>query len=443
MDLSDARREHQDAIRRAIRRTMEQLSVSKQHDEARRYSQPTASLTGFELAVNRDLPRLGLVSGRSVLLSSMAPGADTLAAEAAEELGIPVIGCLPFPAVLYPELTTFVWDRHRIPRNTDIQKCNHQRQAAIRSWLDDKLAEQFCVRLSDERREGISDDQLAQWLKVHLPANAPASEEELQKLSRERRLRYRAAGEYVAVQSHIMIAVMPYTTEQTAAADGKTNETSRPPADPQVASDQRVDGHQATHEQYHNPAAGHHVATDMLAPVILDMVTGKPGDEDIDAGSDAIVRIRRDGITPGVLVPDPAFQWTSTGLTIVIRYPAAWHSDQSKSGSVEDCLNLIQLEVVYPTDAAPESAYAWNQFIRLVGNMVEFQRMTDTPKIAPDCGSKLQIEWLIGRDGPLNSMPLRNENGLQEERKKTPWYGHYWRNEVDSRVRFGTTGLPG
>lgn len=418
MDLSDACQEHQDAIRKAIRYTMEQLSVSKRDDEEHRQKQPTTPLTGFELAVKRDLPRLGLLSGRRVLMSSMAPGADTLAAEAAAELGIPVIGCLPFPADLYPELTTFVWDRHRIPRKAGVDECNNQRQATIRSWLKDKLADQFCVRLAEERREGVSEDQLAKRLKVHLAADAPTNEEERQKLSRERRLRYRAAGEYVAVQSHIMIAVMPYAIERTAADAGKTSETNGPLPDPQVAPDPNADGHQVPYEQHHDPAAKHHTAADMLAPVMLDIITGKRGDVDIDAGSDAIVRIRRDGITPGVLVSDPAFQWTSTGLTIVIRYPAAWHSGESKPGSIDECLNLLQLEVIYPTDAAPESAYAWNQFIRLVGNMVEFQRMTTAPNIDPNCGSEDRVEWLISRKGPFFNMPLRDESGLTENHKK-------------------------
>jgi len=141
---------------------------------------------------------LGLEKTPIVILSALAPGGDTLAAEAALDYADKYPGCsvsvrapLPFPLPQYEKASTFL--RNGDPRG------NAARLARFRALLE-RIREQpgfvedrdlFCVRL-DPHLEG---DPAAD-LNARTPQGKP-----------RRYLRYRASGEYIATHSHLLLAI--------------------------------------------------------------------------------------------------------------------------------------------------------------------------------------------------------------------------------------------
>ena len=127
---------------------------------------------------------LGLGDHPISLLTSLAPGADTIAAQIAFDEGIEVVAPLPFPAEIYRRSSTF---------------CGDQVAPGAQREFDDLIASAshpihaFPVMLHTDQeldaetlRDGFNDDL-----------------EDSERCN----LRFRAAGEFVATHSHLLIAV--------------------------------------------------------------------------------------------------------------------------------------------------------------------------------------------------------------------------------------------
>ena len=129
-------------------------------------------------------PGLGLKNTPIILLSSLAPGADQLAVEAAREMDPPIrpIAPLPFLKDQYLEASTF--NRDGVTKTE------------AKFLADFPEEDIFVVRLLDE----IELDDAALRAKYRHMLTGPAGKQ-------ERDRRYAAAGQYVAVYSDILIAV--------------------------------------------------------------------------------------------------------------------------------------------------------------------------------------------------------------------------------------------
>lgn len=217
------------------------------------------------------IPALGLSRDSLIVLSSLAPGADQLVAQAALEAGVRVMAPLPFPhsfanilsadadgaisaaqysGGLYQNLTTFV-------RTDADEQQNRERQVEYLRIAGRLLPDDcFFVRINGDW--GLSGEALA----CRLQQDAG---HELR-----RNLRYRAAGEYIASSCDLLIAICNEEVKPTAAAaDG-----GRP-----------------------------------VLPVIPD---------DAECGASAVVRSRLFGTTPGLLPDISALTWADHGPVLRI-----------------------------------------------------------------------------------------------------------------------------
>jgi len=143
-----------------------------------------------ELPQTELLPRqesLGLEKTPIVLLSSLAPGADQLAATEALALGIQVRCPLPFPHPLYRQASTFIRANSDPAAN---QERLHDYDALVAEIGDHNLFHVLCA-------EDLSLD--ATSLQAVLKADLDVRD--------RRNLRYRAAGEYISAHCDILIAV--------------------------------------------------------------------------------------------------------------------------------------------------------------------------------------------------------------------------------------------
>jgi len=129
-------------------------------------------------------PGLGLRHQRVVLLTSLAPGVDTIAARIALEEGIEVRAPLPFPAELYPKSTTFTGAVDPEGAAEDFAWLVSGREVPVDSFPV-LLASDLELSLDD--REKILAEDLEN--------------------SERRHLRYRASGEYVVSHCHLLLAL--------------------------------------------------------------------------------------------------------------------------------------------------------------------------------------------------------------------------------------------
>lgn len=144
-------------------------------------AQPAAHPAGWQA--------LGLVNSPILILSSLAPGVDTLVVETAldyaakhPDADISILAPLPFPAGIYLDASSF---------NTPAKK---QRFIEVRDRLDPSAF--FEVALDNDLLRGTPDEA-----KDDLEADDPRFGKP------RRRLRYRAAGEYIAAHSDLLLAV--------------------------------------------------------------------------------------------------------------------------------------------------------------------------------------------------------------------------------------------
>jgi hypothetical protein len=127
-----------------------------------------------------------------ILLSALAPGADSVVAAAALDMGIEVIAALPFPAEIYRQSTTFNW-RDATPAE------NEQRVATFDNLLKRcKKESEFHVLLKSDHGLTVGER--------HQQAMADLTENDENGKPR-RYARYYAAGEYLANYCHLLIAI--------------------------------------------------------------------------------------------------------------------------------------------------------------------------------------------------------------------------------------------
>lgn len=164
--------------------------------------------TGRRFRSADDLPvPLGLRHTPVVVLSSLAPGADTIVAEAALDYAtqtgraVTVRAPLSFPVEIYRDASTFcpssepgIWTARQARLDSLLARLRAQP-----GYEEDR--DLFCVALHPELEGNPQAD---------LTGVTPAG--------LRRHLRYRAAGEYVATSSHLLLAVYD---ERDAAADAK------------------------------------------------------------------------------------------------------------------------------------------------------------------------------------------------------------------------------
>jgi hypothetical protein len=208
---------------------------------------------------------LGMVHTPIVLLTSLAPGVDTLVAEAAldyaEETGADLLvrGVLPFPLEIYRDSSTFCPQGEG--QNDWLQKQNRLDEVVGRmrqqtGWVEER--DLFCVDLHPDLALPPGVD-----LRDDLIADSPEGRP-------RRRLRYRAAGDFVATHSDLLIAVFPRMK-------GKQGDTS-----------------------------------DLFA-----------------SGTEVIVETKREGLTYGLLPGEDGFSWADNGP--VLHFPL---QNQSGSGGI-------------------------------------------------------------------------------------------------------------
>ncbi|MBV9490220.1 MAG: hypothetical protein JO069_10915 [Verrucomicrobia bacterium] len=133
-------------------------------------------------------PGLGLTRTPLILLSSLAPGADQWAVEAAREVnhtaGLRILAPLPFLRDQYLKASSFTRDGALLD------------EAASRFLAEFPDQDAFVVRLPEE--VDLDDDALREKHRSILTGTAG---------KRERDRRYAAAGEYVAAYSNLLIAL--------------------------------------------------------------------------------------------------------------------------------------------------------------------------------------------------------------------------------------------
>jgi hypothetical protein len=243
----------------------------------------------FNILLEPDSGQLHLKFTPIVVLTSLAPGADTLVAEVAEDMeqkyqearlkasdpasfGPPrrfrIVAPLPFPYEQYLRATTFK-DLTAEQREVVSQK--------LKSMCD--KGDAFFVPLREDL--DLSDDLLLSRLGEDLKAPL------------RRHLRYRASGEYIATHSNILLVI--------------NNDN---PAD-EVCPD------------------------DVDVPVLAEMHSRPFG-----FGSSEIMRLKRQGVTPGLLSTDVAFAWADAGPVFHIKM----------SGANDDPPAIVRL---YPVDTLP------------------------------------------------------------------------------------------
>lgn len=144
---------------------------------------------------------LGLRNSPILILSSLAPGIDTLVVEAAldyatkhPDASISILAPLPFPADVYCDASTF---------NTEGKK---KRFDELRARLDKSRL--FEVALDNDLLNGDPNQARLDLDAQDLAFDKP-----------RRHLRYRAAGEYVAAHSDLLLAVFDEALDQPKLAD--------------------------------------------------------------------------------------------------------------------------------------------------------------------------------------------------------------------------------
>ncbi len=156
--------------------------------------------------------RLGLVVTPVVVMSSLAPGADTLVAEVALELGMRVVAPLPFDAAIYAECSSFqekpklregMTEEEAATERARAAAGTEEHRATLRRLLGDEGVQSFTVRLDGE--VCYSEEQLCDVQRADLGDQ------------KRRHRRYTAAGMYVAAYCDVLLAL--WNGDETGAAE--------------------------------------------------------------------------------------------------------------------------------------------------------------------------------------------------------------------------------
>ncbi len=222
------------------------------------------------------------------VLSSLAPGADWLLAEVVDELdlryqgltgenkkrpwGFKLFAPLPFPAEQYAKASTYTGERGKAD----------QQAAKARMLGMAKTGHAFFVPLKEDFEEcdklpAMTDRNLTQADVNKAREQCLLARTTGDLGSRERRhLRYRAAGEYIAAHSHLMLVLNDKATLPTTTPD------------------------------------------EVTLPLVAELHWGT-----FDAGSEQVLLSKRQGITPNLLRSEVAFTWADSGPVIHFHTPAS------------------------------------------------------------------------------------------------------------------------
>lgn len=338
------------------------------------------------------IPALGLTADSLVLLSSLAPGADQLAATVALRSGIRVMAPLPFPdqladpalhqqysAALYSSLNTFCWPDAPAARNAE-------RQSAFAETLKRIRAEdRFVVRLPGDA--DLSTEKLAARLA------ADAADESL------RNRRFRAAGEYIASCCDLLVAIC--------------NETERP-----CGSD--------------GASGGVSSGDGPVKPLIPD---------DAECGASAIVQTRLFGTTPELLPDISALTWSDNGPMIRIwarncRRGAS--ADTAIAGSVPPpVLWLPESSRLLSPPGDPDPQHQQHEQRQLLLLAEQVTRLRRLPELGPNqpspfaeltgsnpeqLGASGRLERLALLYERANSSSLAADRKVKRMQRCTPWF---------------------
>lgn len=392
MLLDEASPEHQEALRNQMISIFDTLCMSPATDT----QQPHAEVTS-------PVPRLGVDRRRMQLLTSLAPGADTIAAEAAYGVfgdqpeenenadRIAVVAALPFPEDVFPRTTSFVWEASRLKGdvNADVRigEENARRVSTFRNWMNRFVADKFNVPLlADEQRSAkelrreLQDCCVVSTGAEDGAKSIIADRKSSDKARADRYARFRAAGEYIAIHSHLMIAI----TEAAEDADGCAE------------------------------------ADDPNSPIIKDIYDAKLPASDIAAGTTAIIEVKRSGNTPGLLNQNPGITWSSIGPVVKIEYPRNWLSEP---GTADELRKSLRLTVQYPRDGQSDPAKDQASFTKLIDNLNQFQKQTQAAiadLVPPETDDEFQsvIRFLCPDKvcvGPWDTSGTEDERGCLPE----------------------------
>lgn len=291
------------------------------------------------------VPPLALHATQILLLSSLAPGADQLAAEVALELGIRVMAPLPFlpPTSGEPESASPVLSGALFENSVSFLQSgaardeNAQRQQQFRD-LAARLerGSLFPVLLLED------SDLDAAAFQRQLAADAGNEQ--------RRNRRFRAAGEFIAASSDLLIAVC--------------NQTNRPAATSASVS-----------------------ANATALPAIPD---------DSECGTSAVLRVRLFGVTPGLLPGVSALTWADNGPVFRI-----WAENGRSPEAVRPAIPPLP-ELWYPesgrflTPLRTEQAGAAEQLISLADEVSSLHRRLGTAAAAESGDSQsaaVLLQW--------------------------------------------------
>ena len=302
-----------------------------------------------------------------LLLTCLAPGVDQLAAEVALELGIPVRAALPFPA----ELPGWQDDGRSQPtplyRNASTFRRGDGGDEQRLAEYDEML-----------RRIGVNN-VFAVWQAAESECSEP---QWVQRLSRDlldqlgRRRRYRAAGEYLADQCQLLIAV-------------------------------------CDREHWQSPQlTGNRIGPDAA---------------DVGGSADVVLDSHLRGLRSGRLVSQHSTGWVSRGTVIRIFLPRAGVSDREdlRTGAFAIWTNVMQPEVRDDEHSAElhRDAVRLNRWhrrcqslsaMRIDGGLESQRLLPDEARLAaaPRCLlqrwvagaiSVMQVGWRAVRRGRLRS----------------------------------------
>jgi hypothetical protein len=224
-------------------------------------------------------PALGLSSSSVLVLSSLAPGADQIVADAALKRGCSVKGALPFPRDHYLRASTF------------IGREDAESQLKEFAVLEDRIRKHNLFHVLRPEDVSLTVEELDAVLERDLHDRV------------QRNHRYRAAGDYIAVNCDLLIAVCSRAHESD-------------PLKPQ-------DG----------------------LPI------------DAQPGAEFIIQTRLRGLTPGTLPEQQALTWADNGP--VLRVYANRPDDKPATPPIP----VGQVEVWPPRDSRPHttSHEDWNE----------------------------------------------------------------------------------
>lgn len=286
---------------------------------------------------------LGMEHTPILVLSSLAPGADTIVAETVMEYAedhphLSLAAPLPFPEDLYEQCSTFDTDRAaKLVRYQAVLKGIRKQSAP---------GPIFCVALDNDcmppgrtARETATDD---------VRAIDPKFGE------KRRRLRYRAAGEYIAVHSDLLIAIQ----------------------------DEPFDLRPSKEEEAKTP---HERKQDRIANIF-------------EAGTATIIEAKRRGLTHELLAVANNFAWADNGPVLHIPIVRQKRAELSE----DDRWKLPQpgpMRFLHPYDLKPADADEtddqnadWQKngdtrFRRVLARQEEFNRLKEDPKEAKELDS--------------------------------------------------------